>query len=150
SISLRGEDRVSFSHAVSQQHIGDTFPVSVLREGRVVELTATLGEPRSLIPGPLPERQPTYFLFAGLMFVPLTSEYLSTWDWKDVGARYQDLYTNGLPSPDRSEVVVLSHVLAHEVTGGYHQVRGAVVQRVNGKSIADMRGLVQAFKTPVG
>jgi S1-C subfamily serine protease len=150
SISLRGEDRVSFSHAVSQCRVGETLSIGVLRGGETLEVSATLSEPKSLVPGPVPERQPTYFLFAGLMFVPLTSEYLGTWDWKDVGARYQDLYTNGLPSKDRREVVVLSHVLAHEVNSGYHQVRGAVVQRVNGQTISEMRDLVRAFKTPLG
>jgi S1-C subfamily serine protease len=150
SIALRGEDRVSFSHAVSQCRVGEALKVGVLRDGQPLEVSVTLGESRSLVQGPVPERQPTYFLFAGLMFVPLTSEYLGTWDWKDVGARYQDLYTNGLPTAERREVVVLSHVLAHEVSSGYHQVRGAVVQRVNGRVIGDMRELVQAFKAPLG
>ena len=150
SIELRGEDRVGFSHAVSQHLMADKIALQILRNGRLKTVAVTLQGPSSLVPRPHHERQPTYLMFAGLMFIPLTSEYLAAWDWSEVDARYKHFYSHQLPSPKRKEVVLLSHVLAHKVNAGYHQIRGAVVQRVNGKPIREMKDLVRALKKPVG
>jgi hypothetical protein len=106
--------------------------------------------PSSLVSLPKPERKPTYFVFAGLMFVPLTSEYLASWEWKDVDVRFQHLYRDGLQSADRREVVIVSHVLAHPANAGYHDIRGAIVERVNGQPIREIRDVVRAVRKPSG
>jgi S1-C subfamily serine protease len=150
SVHLRGDDRVGFSHFVSQHRVGETVELELLREGTKVEATVTLKPPAPLVSPPHPERVPSYFLFAGLMFVPLTAEYVATWDWKDVDARFKHLMRNELPSAERKEIVLLSHVLAHAANAGYHQLRGAVVQKVNGVVIRELKDLVKATAHPKG
>src|SRR5690606_37599406 len=59
-------------------------------------------------------------------------------------------YHYGRRTDDRSEVVLLSHVLAHEINSGYHDVKGAVVASVNGRPIRDMTDMVAAFDAPIG
>lgn len=150
TITLRGEDRVDFSHLVSQRRVGETLACELLRKGKRVKVKVTMRGPSSLVPLPRPERQPTYFVFAGLMFVPLTAEYLASWDWKDVDVRFQHLYRDGLQSAARREVVIVSHVLAHAANQGYHDIRGAIVERVNGKPIREMKDVVKAVRKPMG
>jgi S1-C subfamily serine protease len=150
TVVLRGEDRVDFSHLVSQRRIGEALHCEVLRKGKRVKVRLTMRPPSSLVPLPRPERAPTYFVFAGLMFVPLTAEYLASWEWKDVDVRFQHLYRDGLQTKDRREVVIVSHVLAHAANQGYHDIRGAIVERVNGRLIREMSDVVRAVKRPVG
>jgi S1-C subfamily serine protease len=150
TVVLRGEDRVDFSHLVSQRRIGETLSCELLRKGKRVKVKLKMRPPSSLVPLPRPERLPTYFVFAGLMFVPLTAEYLASWEWKDVDVRFQHLYRDGLQTKDRREVVIVSHVLAHSANQGYHDIRGAIVERVNGKPVREMRDVVRAVKRPAG
>jgi S1-C subfamily serine protease len=150
SIELRGEDRVGFSHAVSQKRLGESIEVQILRSGRPKKVSVKLASPSWLVPRPHHDRKPTYLMFGGLMFIPLTSEYLGAWDWSDVDSRYKHFYAHELPSPKRREIVLLSHVLAHKVNAGYHQIRGAVVKKVNGKPVRQMSDLVKALKKAPG
>lgn len=150
TVALRDDDRVGLSHVVSQRRVGEALAVQVLRGGKELGFTIQLKRPTALIPRADHERKPSYCLFAGLMFLPLTTEYLAVWDWDQVDVRYRYLYENGYATPERSEVVVLSHVFAHSANAGYHKVRGGIVQKVNGQPIGSMRDLVRALKTPLG
>jgi S1-C subfamily serine protease len=149
SVRLRDEDRVNFSYLVSRHQIGDTCRVGVLRDGAPKELPVTLRRPAHLVPRPT-YAPPTYFIFAGLVFMPLTYEYLSAWsDWKDVNPRFQDYYTNGLPSAERSEIVFINEVLAHDINAGYHKFRQGVVERVNDRPITRLADVALAFEAPI-
>lgn len=150
TIVLRGEDRVDFSHLVSQKRVGEKLGLELLRKGERVKLQVVMKGPTPLVPLPRPDRQPTYFVFGGLMFVPLTAEYLASWEWKDVDVRFQHLYRDGRQSPKRREVVIVSHVLAHPVNQGYHDIRGGIVDKVNGKHIREMADVVRALRKSVG
>src|SRR6476619_2864491 len=55
-----------------------------------------------------------------------------------------------MPSERRSEVVIVHSVLAHETNLGYHQVQGAVVERINGVDITEMRDVLGALADPQG
>jgi len=103
-----------------------------------------------IVPLPVPDRRPSYFIHAGLLFTALTHEYMEHWEWAREHFRYQMLYNATLPSPERRQVVLLHEVLAHAINLGYHQMRGAVVDAVNGVRIGDLRDVVRAFATPVG
>ena len=75
---------------------------------KLQRLTALVSPPRH-------DKRPTYFIFAGLVFMPLTYDYLSTWDWKEVAARFRYYYGERLPSKAKKQVVIINQVLAHDV-----------------------------------
>ncbi|MFA5028715.1 MAG: hypothetical protein WC713_12670, partial [Candidatus Methylomirabilota bacterium] len=50
----------------------------------------------------------------------------------------------------RSQPVVLSYVLPDDVTAGYHDFRGLVIDSVNGVPVGNMKDLVKAFDGPAG
>jgi hypothetical protein len=103
-----------------------------------------------MVAPPQPERRPTSFIFAGLVFVPLTYDFMAMWDWEKVHYRYKHYYYDRLPSERHSQMVVLNKVLPHDINVGYHQVEGAVVERINGVDIVDMRDVLRAFESPTG
>ena len=54
--------------------------------------------------------KPTYFLYGGLLFVPLSRDLLKTWGsewWQDAPPEIISIYENEICTASRSEVVVL-------------------------------------------
>lgn len=150
SVPLREQDRVHFSYLVSRRQVGDELGVRVVREGQSLALSVRLAPSAALVRRPRHDRRPTYYIFAGLVFMPLTYDFLSVWDWKDVNPRFRHYYNEGLPSPRRKEIVIVNQVLAHDINVGYHQVRAAVVDRINGVDITEMADVPGALRAPPG
>ena len=151
SIVLRGEhDRVGFEHVASERQVGDTLELSIVRRGEARTVGVTLAHYVSLVPPPRPERRPSYLMFAGLLFTPLSYEYMHDWDWAQKHHRYRYHAFEGFPSERRKQIVLLPQILVHEINLGYHQMREAIVERINGIEITEMRDVVRALEQPQG
>jgi S1-C subfamily serine protease len=148
SVPLRGDDRVNFRHLVSCHQVGDVIDVEIQRQGERHTFPLTLAPPSELVPRPryVPS---TYFIYAGLVLVPLTHDYLSAWsNWNEIDPRFRHYCANELPSSERRQIVLINQVLAHEINVGYHQMRGVIVERVNGMRIRELRDVIPAFAKP--
>src|SRR5262245_28777636 len=75
---------------------------------------------------------------------------MSIWEWKEMDYSLRHYYQRTLPSTERPGIVLLSHVLAHSVNAGYHQLHQAIVERINGSPIMQMADVPRAFATPSG
>jgi hypothetical protein len=148
TVPLRDHDRVQFSHLVTRHQIGEPLAVDIYRRGERARVELTLRSYTAMVPPPAPDRRPSYFIFAGLVFTPLSYEYMHNWDWARDHYGYH--YNHMLPSPQHRQIVLIHEVLAHAINIGYHQVRGAVVERVNGVDIAELRDVVRAVASPTG
>ena len=97
---------------------------------------------------------PRYFVYAGLVFTPLSLDYLKTFgrSWSDTaGAELTyELFYRRQESPKtvRTEPVVLSIVLADEVNANF-RIRGRVlVDKINGVRIDRLEDVIRAFDHP--
>jgi len=95
---------------------------------------------------------PTYYIIGGLVFEPLTLNFLKTWKkwYLNAPSNLLNYYFRGEPTEDRREIVVLVKVLADEINVGYHDWKNNVIESVNGRKIASMRDLVDAFEQSGG
>ena len=150
SVAFGAHERVQFEHLASQRQVGDRLALEVLRAGKLRRVTVTLAPYAALVAPPRPDRRPTYLIFAGLVFTPLTHEYMANWDWADEHHRYANYKFEVFPSRRRREVVLIHQVLAHRINLGYHLMQAMVVERINGHAIADMRDVVRALAKPQG
>lgn len=142
-------ERAHFSRVVSSQYIGTKLSVRFVRARAASCADLLLLEHKSLVPLPRRGVPPRYLVFGGIVFVPLTYEYMETWGMKQTHYRFKSLLNDAFPSAERREVVLVSHVLAHEVNVGYHGVSGAVVERVNGMDISSLMDVQRALLCPV-
>lgn len=149
SVLFRDDDRVGFTFLISRCHVGDSLELGILRGGRPMTVRAVLGSYEALVPRPRYDVRATYLIFAGVVFTPLTYNYMKVWEWKDVEARFRHEYAHGLPTNDRQEVVLINQVLAHDINAGYHHFRNVIVTRVNDVSISRMSDLLDAFAAPL-
>jgi len=150
SIPLRTHDRVHFSYLVTRHQVGGKISVEILRRGEPHQLAIELRKLATLVPPPLPDRRPTYFIFAGLVFLPLTYDYMTTWKWENVTPRFKHYYYSRLPSERHEQIVLVNQVLAHDINVGYHQIHGAVVERINHVDIVSIRDVPRALEAPIG
>ena len=146
TIKFRDDERIDFSDLISRRQIGETLDASVVREGKEQVVKIRMKPSSDLVPGPRYDDKPSYFIAGGLVFMPLTDELIAA---RGAGFRVRSLSADGMPTPERTEVVVLSHVLAHDFNRGYHNWSMAPVTRVNGRFIGKLTDLVEAFRTPV-
>jgi S1-C subfamily serine protease len=150
SVPLRAHDRVHFSYLISRRQVGEHATVEILRGGEQHRLEMALRKLATLVPPPQPGLKPSYLIFAGLVFLPLTYDYMATWKWESVAPRWKHYYYSRLPSARHEQIVLVNQVLAHDVNVGYHQIHGAVVERINGVDIIAMRDVPRALAAPLG
>ena len=94
------------------------------------------------VPNQVYDREPEYYIAGGLVFTPLTANFIYS-AWRNPGNMPADLAINlGKPRsrPDE-EIVIVSMVLADEVNLGYQNIRAIRVVSVNGEKIVSLRQL---------
>ena len=146
TIPLRGGELIDHSYLVSTHLVGEKLPVVVWRRSRQLTCHVPLRTPQRLVPEDRYDVRPTYYLFGGLLFIPLTRDYLKAWggDWcRNAPDDLMTLYESGVKTPDRREVVLLQKVLADRVNQGYHELENLAVTHVDGLAVRDVAHLVQ-------
>ena len=153
SVRFRKGERIDYAHIVASRHVGETVALKYWRGGECLEGIVKLRPPQFLVPEDRYDVKPTYYLFGGLLFVPLTRDYLKTWgsDWyHSAPNELLSIYESGIRTRGRKEVVVLQKVLADRVNQGYHALESKVVERVDGKKISCLRELVDRVESGDG
>ncbi|GIX66278.1 serine protease [Babesia caballi] len=144
TVHFRDVERVHLAYALTAKFSGDPCELVVLREGKVLTLTVRLQNPNYLVAEHQWEVMPRYFIFGGLVFVPLTMEYLKD----EFGKKFYERAPSALLRPlsdlfasqRGEEVVVLSQILASELTVGY-DFRNIRLDRVNDEPVRNLRHL---------
>lgn len=151
---LYRENRVAAALAFQRAQHGDTLPLRILRDKQEmsVELPVFVYT-ADRAAGNQHDRPPKYFVHAGLVFTPLSQDYVRTFgrDWGDSASAelvYELFYVrHEKPEAARPEPVVLSTLLAHPVNANFN-VRGrALVDKINGIRIERMDDVIRAFES---
>lgn len=150
--------RLELSYAFSSKYIGDNVTLSVLRPnkaGKLVkrDIDVTLkyrAAGTKVIEGYEFEKPPTYYATAGLMFQPVTMNYLETQHGHQlremVDSRFGYLADMPKQKPGQ-QLVVINRIFASANTKGYEFFENNAVKEVNGQEINNMLDLVQAFES---
>ena len=93
TVQTRKGERALFTSLLDRRQIGEPAALRFLRAGKELRRSMTLKGDASLVPGPLYGVRPTYYVFAGLIFTPLTRNYLATY------TDYRDAPTSSMNSP---------------------------------------------------
>ncbi|KAK1934788.1 putative DegP protease [Babesia divergens] len=142
TIYFRDTERVHLAYALTTKFSGDPCEITILRDGKLQMLTVKLQNPNYLVPEHQWEIMPRYYIFGGLVFVPLTMEYLKD----EFGKKFYERAPNSLLRPlselfanqRGEEVVVLSQILASDLTVGY-DFRNIRLERINDQKVKNLR-----------
>ncbi|MBN4050221.1 trypsin-like peptidase domain-containing protein [Desulfobulbus sp. AH-315-M07] len=137
--------RTTFDVVLGDHYIGDRIAIEVLRDGEVIKKDIELRTYTTLVPRSQYDHAPRYFICAGLVFQPLSLDFLRTWrEWWDKAP--PDLlhhYYSGISKPDRQEVIVLTEVLDDESNVGYEDLDTESIAAVNGQQPKNMAHFVE-------
>ena len=156
SIEFREGERTYFEYLVQKEYANDLIRCDILREGKLINVEIRLARPTSslrLVPNEQYDVAPTYYIFGGLVFAPLTVNYLKTWGQRWYHTAPKDLlnyYYYGSPAENQREVVVLIKVLADEINVGYEGLENQVISYANGRKVSRMKDLVEALEEHKG
>lgn len=142
SIQLSDDMLTDYKHAIDLHHINDPVLIRYSRDGEIgsIELTAKRAlDSYSLVAGEQFDKIPEYYIYGGVLFVPLNMNLIKRWgnDWSRSAPVSLLQARNEWSSPDRRELVVALQVLAADVNLGYHDWRNWVVNFVNGEPVRD-------------
>ena len=153
TILFRKSERISFKYAIDRKQVGERIGLTVLRKGRSLSLGIPLETAKVsygyLVPRVRYETLPTYYIVGGLVFSPLTENYLKIWKkWSKVPTRLKTYYYQMVTAKnqEQKDVVVLIDVLPDEMNVGFVEFEDLTVAQVNGKEINSMEDLVAAFE----
>ena len=147
-------NRLSAAMAFQTAQNNECVPVQIWRDGKKSEISlpvhAYAGDRAA---GYQYDASPRYFVYGGLVFTPLSVDYLRTLgrniSESSFGEAYYELYYQKYEEPGkvRPEPVVLASVLPDAVNANL-TIRGrAVVDQVNGKRIQKLQDIVGALES---
>lgn len=153
TILYRG-NRVSSALAFQGAQTGESVPLQVWRDGQQLDLSLPVSAyDGDRAAGYQYDSLPRYLVYGGLVFTPLSLDYLRTLGRNTpemtFGESYYELFYRKFEDPTnaRPEPIVLASVLTDSVNANL-RVRGrALLDRVNGIKIQQMEDLVRAFET---
>lgn len=150
TIPFEDGGRVFFSNLLTQYQMGSKASMELFRDGKPISVEITLDDFEALVARPQYDTRPSYYVYAGFVFTPLSFNYMKVWGWNDVSSRFKYLFESGLPSADRHQIVFINQVLPNDVNTGYHRLSQVVVDKINGVNISEMKDVITAFKKSTG
>ena len=147
-------NRVSAAVAFHSVQHGQSIPVEVWRKGELLKLSLPLFiYEKDRVTGNQYDVLPRYFVYGGLVFTPLSLDYMRTTgrNWSETGAGdlTYELFYRRFESPEttRTEPVVLAATLANPVNANFSTQRRALVDKINGVRIDKLEDLIAAFES---
>ena len=151
SIKLSEDVLTDYKHAIDLHHVGESVAISYSRDGRPGTATLEARQARdsySLVTGEQFDKLPEYYIYGGILFVPLNMNLIKRWgnDWSRTAPVSLLQARNEWSSPDRRQLVVALQVMASDVNLGYHDWRNWLVDSVNGEQIKDFAHFAELVK----
>tara|TARA_B100000959_G_scaffold156338_1_gene163905 strand:- start:10258 stop:11688 length:1431 start_codon:yes stop_codon:yes gene_type:complete len=151
TIKLSEDLLTDYKHAIDLHHINESIAITYSRHGEkaTISLLAERGmDSYSLVAGEQFDMVPEYYIYGGILFVPLNMNLIKRWgnDWGRTAPVSLLQARSEWSSPEQRELVVALQVLAADVNLGYHDWRNWVVERINGEPVRDFTQFSQALK----
>lgn len=158
TIEFRKGERTYLGYLWQLKQVGEKVRFTVQRQGEQLEvevpLSRALGFER-LVYAKRYDQVATYFIVGGLVFSPLTLNYLEEYgterDWAISAPKdLLSYYLHGEPSAARRQVILLSKVLADDLNIGYHAFVNGVIVRINNRDVSTIQDVITAFAEETG
>ncbi len=144
--------RVHCGTVVSRKPPGSPVRLQIIREGQRLEVEVpTITRRDAAIPrmsGP----RPTYFIYGGLIFTPVTQELIQSVNERYLtalsaqGWKIPPSLSKPRPEPEAEMVATCAPILPHRFTKGYSITPLSVVTHVNDQPVRHLRHMIGLFK----
>lgn len=158
-VSLENGLRVESSHLEYLKQVGSNLKVKLFRDGKKIDKNIPLKPRKNRVNHKRYDITPTYFVFAGLVFQPLSNGYLGAHRDSQfsmvsyIPAYTMEGYRKLIPDrikTERQQVVVLGRVLPDAVNQGYKNMEESVVYSIDGIVVKNMKHLIDLIDSAKG
>jgi len=149
SVDLEGE-RVQMSEIVERKFKGDNVKLHILRDKKEMDVTVLLDAPWPfMVQANQYDVKPRYILFGGLLFQPLSRNFLEAWQLDDLRVRYFfDYYISDELYVEHSDVIILSEVLPDPINTYLGEFKDGIVDEINGVKIKTLDDMAAQLHKP--
>ncbi|MBI1175871.1 trypsin-like serine protease [bacterium] len=144
---------VNMGMAVSEFQDGEKVPLVIWRDGKEMKIDLPVHVLKDDISTGNQYTLPRYFVYGGLVFTPLSRDYLNTLGRSWMESVSQDIiaelfYRRDMePDKKRTEPVMLADVLSNPVNANF-EIKGRVmVDKINGIRIDKLEDVIRAFES---
>lgn len=145
-VDLDGE-RMEMAELFERKFKGDKADVEIMRDGKREKVSLEMNRAWPFeMQAKSYDKRPRYIVVGGLLFQPLTRDFLEI--RKDVPLRLRYFFDNFVSDHlyrDHPEVIVLSDVLRDPVNTYVRPFSGNIVSKINGREIRTLQDVASAF-----
>jgi S1-C subfamily serine protease len=143
-------ERLQMTEVVERKFRGDTVTLGIIRQKQAKEVTIPLSKawPFASQSNQF-DVQPTYVLFGGLLFQPLSRNLLSSHSFQN--PRIQYLFESFLPKEvylEHPQLVVLTALLPDPVNTYLNDFKEGIVASINKTPVRTLKDVAEAFAMP--
>ncbi len=150
TVEFRHHEYTSYKYYLDLHQMGDEVILTVLRDSKEREVKFKLthkSDDLLLVKTLRYDTMPSYFIYGGYVFSPLTSNLLSSTRGSLLSLRSM---TRSWPKEDKKDVVVLVKVLAADFNRGDHGLALWAIEKVNGEGFKTFEEFYQKMKNYEG
>ncbi len=146
-VDLDGE-RVMMAEIAERKFIGDTSQLSIVRDRKPLDVTIKFDRPFPFVmQANAYDVQPTYILFAGLLFQPLNRNLFTAYQFQNSRVNhYYDDFISKEVYREHPEIIVLSSILPDPINAYLGEFHEGIVDEVNDRKIRTLRDLAEALE----
>lgn len=146
TVEFRPGEFIDHTHYIDMHQIGDNLKFKVIRKGQAQEVVLHLAKPGKeylLVKPTQYDKQPSYFIFGGFVFMPLNQNVIDA--LVATPARIGAL-TYESPDENHSEAVIMTKVLPADINKDYHHDTNLLIEKVNGVAVHNFRDFVEKMQ----
>ncbi len=151
-VAIRYDLRLSASYLVQKFAKNGLLPLTIYRDGRLIQVSLPVQSHRELVIPYLMEQSPRFFIYGPFVFSQTTQDYLERLGNQPpptLGRRPSPLVTRRYDKPvfeNEELVVVASPLFPSRLTQGYDDPNRSVLSEVNGVPVKNLRNLVEILR----
>jgi S1-C subfamily serine protease len=153
-VKLTSDVNVQFQYHVQKVTKNGKVPLTVVRNGKAVDIELPVTASRPRLVGALNGAYPSYFVYGPMVFSRATWEFRSFFNsnantLNNYAFNAQPLVTRVADEPDASRedlVVVSAPFFPHRLVSGYDNRFGSVVYSINGITVRSLRHMVEVLR----
>ncbi|MEA1918321.1 MAG: trypsin-like peptidase domain-containing protein [Campylobacterota bacterium] len=146
TVEFRKNEFTEYKYYIDQHQMGEEVELDIVRNSKKItlpiKLTNTVNE-LLLVKILQYDKMPTYYIYGGYLFSPLTNNLLS--QSKGIPMRLK-MFTRQWPSKEKQDIVVLIKVLADDSNRGNHHMRFWPIEKVDGIPIHSFTQFTKLMK----
>jgi S1-C subfamily serine protease len=139
TVEFREHEFTHYNYFIDLHQMGDKVKFSIIRDEKPLKITATLknkSDDLYLVKTTRYDKMPTYSIFGGYVFTPLTRNLISS---TKANRNYLSYLASRWQSKDKEEVVVLLKVLASKISRGNNGFGMWPIDTINGKKFKNFK-----------